>query len=153
MPVVANLGDALSDPHLFALEEFGVGMIAKSGHYNVMVNTQSAGSIWFSMNPATLLPNNVLMAAARTHRTKLLFKLASGNYMVQDLCFFLRNLACKSKASARRILTVQGVSDIKNNSPLPRARIRSKPCFLYRRPSRLILRYYYQAGALSNGLA
>ena len=85
-----KLGERTVEPHLFALEEFGVNIVAKSGHYNVTVKKKAPGEmvLYESGNTVT---NNVLLAAARTTEQTFI-QAASGDYMVQDLCYFLRKL-------------------------------------------------------------
>ena len=46
------------------------------------------------------MTENALLAAAR-HDGVTVIRNASSNYMVQDLCFFLEELASRSRASAR----------------------------------------------------
>src|SRR5438270_3114477 len=57
---------------------------------------------------------NILMAAARTPGTTII-KMASANYMVQDLCFFLQRLGVKIEGIGSSTLTVHGVKEIKKN--------------------------------------
>ena len=63
-----KLGTRTVEPHLFALEEFGVDIVATKGHYNVKVQKRAPGEkvLYESGNTVT---NNVLMAAARTTET------------------------------------------------------------------------------------
>src|ERR1039458_3746053 len=60
-----KLGERTVEPHLFALEEFGVSIVAKSGHYNVTVNKKAPGEIVLYESGNTVT-NNALLAAART---------------------------------------------------------------------------------------
>lgn len=108
-----KLGERTVEPHLFALEEFGVNIIAKSGHYNVSVHKKPAPEIVLYESGNTVT-NNVLMAAARTtHETKV--QAASGDYMVQDLCYFLRKLGVHIEGVGSQFLTIRGVERIKKN--------------------------------------
>jgi UDP-N-acetylglucosamine 1-carboxyvinyltransferase len=108
-----KLGTRTVEPHLFALEEFGVDIIAKSGHYNVSVNKKAPGEmvLYESGNTVT---NNVLMAAARTTSSTTV-QAASGDYMVQDLCYFLRKLGVQIDGIGTQFLTIKGVDRIKKN--------------------------------------
>jgi UDP-N-acetylglucosamine 1-carboxyvinyltransferase len=58
--------------------------------------------------------NNVLMAAARTTETTTI-QAASGDYMVQDLCFFLQKLGVQISGIGTSFLTIKGVDQIKKN--------------------------------------
>ncbi len=108
-----KLGRRTVDPHLFALQEFGVNIIAKSGHYRVNVKRQAPGEmvLYESGNTVT---NNVLMAAAGI-TDETFIQAASGDYMVQDLCHFLRKLGVQIEGIGTPFLRVKGVSHIKKN--------------------------------------
>ena len=57
---------------------------------------------------------NVLMAAARFEQETII-KMASANYMVQDMCCFLKKLGVKIEGVGTSTLRVQGVREIKKN--------------------------------------
>lgn len=108
-----KLGTRTVRPHLLALEQFGVDVVAKSGHYNVTVNKKVPGKIVLYESGDTVT-ENVLMAAALTeHEVEI--KMASANYMVQDVCFFLKKLGVKIDGIGTTTLHVRGVGDIKKN--------------------------------------
>jgi UDP-N-acetylglucosamine 1-carboxyvinyltransferase len=108
-----KLGERTVEPHLFALEEFGVSIVAKSGHYNVSVHRKAPGEIVLYESGNTVT-NNVLMAAARIPQQTSV-QAASGDYMVQDLCFFLRKLGVHIDGIGSQFLTIKGVERIKKN--------------------------------------
>lgn len=108
-----KLGTRTVQPHLFALEEFGVDIVAKTGHYNVTVNKKPAGTIVLYESGDTTT-ENAIMAAARFDGTTVI-KMASANYMVQDLCIFLKKLGIRIEGIGTSTLTVHGVADIKKN--------------------------------------
>lgn len=108
-----KLGTRTVQPHLFALEEFGVDIIAKSGHYNVAVNKKRPSEIVLYESGDTTT-ENVLMAAAR-YDGEVIIKMASANYMVQDLCFFLKKLGVKIEGIGTSTLRVHGIKEIKKN--------------------------------------
>ncbi|HEY5268656.1 MAG TPA: UDP-N-acetylglucosamine 1-carboxyvinyltransferase, partial [Candidatus Saccharimonadales bacterium] len=58
--------------------------------------------------------NNALMAAARSEGTTTI-QAASADYMVQDLCLFLKKLGIKITGFGTPFLTVEGVANIKKN--------------------------------------
>ncbi len=108
-----KLGERTVEPHLFALEEFGVSIVAKSGHYNISVRKKAPGDIVLYESGNTVT-NNVLMAAARMpEQTNV--QAASGDYMVQDLCYFLRKLGVQIDGVGSQFLTIKGVERIKKN--------------------------------------
>ena len=108
-----KLGERTVEPHLFALEEFGVGIVATTGHYNVTVDKKAPGEMTLYEQGNTVT-NNVLMAAARTVGTTFV-QSASGDYMVQDLCYFLQKLGVKIEGIGTPFLKITGVEHIKKN--------------------------------------
>ncbi|HUC95878.1 MAG TPA: UDP-N-acetylglucosamine 1-carboxyvinyltransferase [Candidatus Saccharimonadia bacterium] len=108
-----KLGSRTVAPHLYALEEFGVNIIAKSGHYNVTVKRKPAGEIVLYEQGNTVT-NNTLMAAARSEDLTYIHG-ASADYMVQDLCLFLKKLGVKINGFGTPFLTIEGVGNIKKN--------------------------------------
>ncbi len=108
-----KLGTRTVQPHLFALEELGVNIVAKTGHYNVTVNKKHTPEIILYESGDTTT-ENLLMAAARFDK-EIIIKMASANYMVQDVCFFLRRLGVKIEGVGTSTLRVTGVKEIKKN--------------------------------------
>jgi UDP-N-acetylglucosamine 1-carboxyvinyltransferase len=109
-----KLGERTVQPHLFALEEFGVDIVATQGHYNVTINKKGPGELTLYEQGNTVT-NNVLMAAAGTAGTTLV-QSASGDYMVQDLCFFLQKLGVKVEGIGTPFLKITGIGGrIKKN--------------------------------------
>lgn len=107
------LGTRTVEPHLFALEEFGVNIKTTRGNYHINVKKKAPGEmvLYESGNTVT---NNVLMAAARTTEQTVI-QAASGDYMVQDLCYFLRKLGVQVEGIGTQFLTVTGLGYIKKN--------------------------------------
>jgi UDP-N-acetylglucosamine 1-carboxyvinyltransferase len=108
-----QLGRRTVEPHLFALEEFGVNIAAHTGNYKVSVNKKSPGEIVL-YEAGNTVTNNVLLAAARTTGTTTV-QAASGDYMVQDLCYFLQKLGVEIEGIGTPFLKIRGVSKIKKN--------------------------------------
>ncbi|HSX42654.1 MAG TPA: UDP-N-acetylglucosamine 1-carboxyvinyltransferase [Candidatus Saccharimonadales bacterium] len=108
-----KLGERTVEPHLFALQEFGVDIMATQGHYNVSVKKNAPGELTLYEQGNTVT-NNVLMAAARTEGTTFV-QSASGDYMVQDLCYFLQKMGVKIEGIGTPFLRVTGVPHIKKN--------------------------------------
>lgn len=108
-----KLGARTVAPHLFALEQFGVNVTAKTGHYNVTVKKHAPDYIVL-YEAGNTVTNNALMAAARTPEETII-QGASADYMVQDLCAFLQKLGVKIDGVGSSILKVKGVSRIKKN--------------------------------------
>jgi len=108
-----KLGTRTVTPHLYALEEFGVGIVATQGHYNITVDKKPAGRIILYESGDTVT-ENTLMAAARTPEETVI-QFATANYMVQDVCFFLEKLGVKIDGIGSSTLRIRGVKDIKKN--------------------------------------
>lgn len=108
-----KLGTRTVKPHLFALEEFGINIEAKTGFYHVKAAHKKPSHIVLYESGDTTT-ENVLMAAARTE-AEVTIKMASANYMVQDLCFFLKKLGVKVSGIGTSTLTVKGAKNIKRN--------------------------------------
>jgi UDP-N-acetylglucosamine 1-carboxyvinyltransferase len=108
-----KLGTRTVAPHLYALEEFGVGIVATNGAYRVTVNKKPAGRFTL-YEPGDTVTENALMAAARTPEETII-EFATANYMVQDVCFFLQKLGVKIDGIGTSTLRVKGVQDIKKN--------------------------------------
>ncbi|HSX04945.1 MAG TPA: UDP-N-acetylglucosamine 1-carboxyvinyltransferase [Candidatus Saccharimonadales bacterium] len=108
-----KLGSRIVEPHLFALQEFGVDIKATQGHYHATVSKKAPGefTLYEQSNTAT---NNALMAAARTEGTTYI-QGAAGDYMVQDLCYFLQKLGVKVEGIGTPFVKITGIPFIKKN--------------------------------------
>lgn len=109
-----ELGKRTVLPHLYALEEFGVDVFTKSGHYHVNVNKKLPKRPVVLYESGDTTTENILMAAAG-FEGETVIKMASANYMVQDLCFFLKRLGVKIDGIGTSTLRVRGVKSIKKN--------------------------------------
>jgi UDP-N-acetylglucosamine 1-carboxyvinyltransferase len=109
-----ELGRRTVLPHLYGLEEFGVGVLTKSGHYQVMSTPIKPARPIVLYESGDTTTENILMAAARTPGETII-KMASANYMVQDLCFFLQRLGVQIEGIGTSTLRVQGVKKIRKN--------------------------------------
>jgi UDP-N-acetylglucosamine 1-carboxyvinyltransferase len=108
-----KLGTRTVTPHLFALQEFGVDIVATSGHYNISVDKKPAGRVVLYESGDTVT-ENALLAAARTPEETIL-QFASANYMVQDVCFFLQKLGVQIEGIGTSTLRIRGVSEVRKN--------------------------------------
>ncbi len=108
-----KLGTRAVEPHLFALEQFGVDIVASQGHYEVNVKKKPAGRVVLYESGDTVTENVLLAAARFTDVTTI--ELASANYAIQDVCFFLRKLGVRIDGVGTTTLRVHGVPRIKKN--------------------------------------
>jgi len=109
-----ELGRRTVLPHLYALEEFGVNVVTKSGHYQVSAKTHLPRRHVVLYESGDTTTENTLMMAARMPGETII-KMASANYMVQDLCFFLQKLGVRIEGIGTSTLRVQGVKEIRKN--------------------------------------
>lgn len=109
-----ELGRRTVLPHLYALEEFGVNVLTKSGHYNVTVHKHLPKRTVVLYESGDTTTENILMAAAKTPGLTII-KMASANYAVQDMCLFLRKLGVRIDGIGTTTLRVEGVDAIRRN--------------------------------------
>ncbi len=105
-----KLGARTVSPHLFALENFGVSIIAKTKSYEVTVPKLTTAEFALYESGDTVTENALLAAALIPGKTTI--KFASANYMVQDVCFFLEDLGVKIDGIGTSTLIVHGVKEI-----------------------------------------
>ncbi len=108
-----DLGTRTVQPHLFALEDFGVDIKATRGYYDVKVKAKKPDTIVMYESGDTPT-ENILMAAAKREGTTVI-KFASANYAVQDLCLFLKLFGVKIDGIGTTTLTVTGVKKFNKN--------------------------------------
>lgn len=109
-PGGCKLGARTVRPHLYALEKLGIKIKTTPAHYIVRTQKLKAAEIVLYESGDTVT-ENVLMAAAKIHG-KTTIKLASANYMVQDVCFFLEKLGVRIDGIGTTTLTIYGKSEI-----------------------------------------
>ncbi|KNX37010.1 helix-turn-helix domain-containing protein [Luteipulveratus halotolerans] len=107
-----DLGSRTVEPHLHALQAFGLGVVASHGYYHATVDAavRPTRPIILTERGDTVT-ENALFAAARYEGTTII-RNASPNYMVQDLCFFLQKLGVEVEGIGSTTLTVRGVKEI-----------------------------------------
>ena len=119
-----KLGERTVRPHLFALEKLGVNIRTFHDHYAVTSGKlKPADVVLYEMGDT--VTENALMAAAKINGITTI-KLASANYMVQDLCHFLQGLGVK----------IEGSWHLNLNRPRQAAHNPEDCFFLKRRPHR-----------------
>ncbi len=105
-----KLGERTVRPHLFALEKLGVKIKTFHDHYQVSSpKLKPAEIVLYEMGDT--VTENTLMAAAKTSGATTI-KLASANYMVQDLCHFLQVLGVKIEGIGTSTLKIYGKPQI-----------------------------------------
>jgi UDP-N-acetylglucosamine 1-carboxyvinyltransferase len=109
-----ELGRRTVLPHIYGLEEFGAQIVAKTGHYNVRVKKQLPKRPVVLYESGDTVTENLLLAAAG-FEGETVIKMASANYAIQDLCYFLQKLGVKIEGIGTTTLKITGVSEIKKN--------------------------------------
>lgn len=99
--------------HLWALENFGVDIEARTDHFHITHEALKPADVVFyeSSDTATI---NALLAAARTEGVSQL-RYASANYQVQEVCGFLRMLGVGVEGIGTTTLTVTGLPEIRTD--------------------------------------
>jgi UDP-N-acetylglucosamine 1-carboxyvinyltransferase len=101
-----KLGERTVRPHLYALEKLGVAIVAHHDHYEVRTKKlKPADIVLYEMGDT--VTENALMAASRLPGVTTI-KLASANYMVQDVCYFLQALGVRIDGIGTSTLVVHG---------------------------------------------
>lgn len=108
-----KLGERTVQPHLYALEEFGLQVHTTDGWYHCSTTPRRPGKVVMYETGETAC-ENALMAAALTPG-KTVLKSISTNYMVQDVAFFLEVLGVKVEGIGTHNITVHGVEEIKRD--------------------------------------
>lgn len=108
-----RLGSRTIKPHVFALENFGIKIETKPKNYTVSSKKLEFAEVVLYEAGDTATENALIAAAQIPGKTIL--RLASANYMVQDLCFFLEKLGVKIKGIGTMTLEVEGVQNINKN--------------------------------------
>lgn len=111
-----NLGKRTVEPHMTGLAPFGLEVVAKAStdYYQATAAPKSPHSAIILIERGDTVTENVIMAAA-LHPGTTIIRNASPNYMVQDVCFFLRELGVKIEGIGTTVLTITGLKSIKKN--------------------------------------
>lgn len=106
-----KLGNRTVRPHVYALKKLGVSVVSESGHYQVQTtHLKNADIVMYESGD--LATENVIMAAVLAPGITTI-KMASANYMVQDLCYFLVKAGAKITGIGTTTLVIKGVRELK----------------------------------------
>jgi len=105
-----KLGSRTVRPHFFALEHFGTDIKVTEKSFDVRTKAKPAGEIILYESGDTVTENALMAAALSTSTT--IIKYASANYMVQELCVFLKICGVSIEGVGTTTLTVTGVANI-----------------------------------------
>lgn len=106
-----RLGSRTVKPHLFALEKFGLSIETKLNKYIVKTSNGLTPADIVLYESGDTVTENALLAAAQIPG-KTTIKMATANYMVQDLCYFLEDLGIRIKGIGTTTLEIYGQENI-----------------------------------------
>lgn len=109
-----QLGKRTVLPHIYALEEFGVKIDVKNTFYDISVNKKTPKRAVVMYESGDTATENIILAAAGCEGETVI-KMASANYMVQDLCLYLQKLGVKIEGIGTMTLKIKGLKNIKKN--------------------------------------
>ncbi|PIZ95187.1 MAG: UDP-N-acetylglucosamine 1-carboxyvinyltransferase [Candidatus Magasanikbacteria bacterium CG_4_10_14_0_2_um_filter_37_12] len=107
-----KLGARTIGPHLFALEQFGISIVSKSKYYDVKNKSLHSADIVMYESGDTPTENAIMAAVLAPGET--IIKFASSNYMVQDLCYFLKKAGALIEGIGTTTLKITGVKKLKS---------------------------------------
>ena len=109
-----NLGKRTVEPHLSGLRHFGMSVTAETDYYHAKTNVHSGDRTILLTERGDTVTENIIMAAALSPDTTII-RNASPNYMVQDVCFFLKKLGVKIEGIGTTTLKITGRKRIRKN--------------------------------------
>lgn len=109
-----RLGSRTIAPHIIALQNLGLKISADKKSLKVNSDKLKPAKKIVLYETGDTATENALLAAAQAPG-KTIIKLASANYMVQDLCFLLEKMGVKIKGIGTGTLEVYGKKNIKKN--------------------------------------
>lgn len=112
-----KLGERTIRPHVFALEKLGVQVESKEHYYQVKNSLLKSAEIVMYESGDTPTENAIMAAVLASGVTTI--KMASSNYMVQDLCYFLLKAGAKIRGVGTTTLTITGVKSLKSVKNYP----------------------------------
>lgn len=106
-----KLGERTIRPHLFALEKFGIKIKSIDDGFEIETKDFKPAEKVVLYESGDTVTETALIAAAQSPG-KTSIKMATANYMVQDVCFFLQKLGVKIEGIGTGTLEVTGLSQI-----------------------------------------
>jgi len=105
-----KLGSRTVQPHFYALEHFGVAIETTEDAFKVSIDPKCPDEIILYESGDTVTENAIMAAALCACTTTI--KYASANYMVQELCAFLRECGVNIEGVGTTTLTIEGIGEI-----------------------------------------
>ncbi len=108
-----ELGNRTIRPHLYALEKLGIHVVSKEAYHEVINVRLHASDIVMYESGDTPTENAIMAAVFAKGTTRITY--ASANYMVQDVCAFLRAAGAKIEGIGSTTLIITGVSRLEGD--------------------------------------
>ena len=102
-----NLGKRTVEPHMTGLAAFGMHVEAETDYYHATVNEKIGKRTILLTERGDTVTENIIMAAALS-TDETIIRNASPNYMVQDVCFFLKKLGVHIEGIGTTTLKITG---------------------------------------------
>jgi UDP-N-acetylglucosamine 1-carboxyvinyltransferase len=109
-----KLGERTIRPHIYALEKYGIEITPKKDGFDINIGSLHPVKSNVLYESGDTVTETAIMAAAQIPG-KTVIKMATANYMVQDLCFYLEKLGVKIKGIGTTTLEVHGKKRLKKN--------------------------------------
>lgn len=106
-----KLGKRTITPHLFGLQELGLHIKCDAKSYAIQRTRALRGTKIVMYESGDTSTENVILAAVLAKDTTII-KLASANYMVQDLCYLLNSMGAKISNIGLTTLIINGVEKL-----------------------------------------
>lgn len=106
-----QLGKRTVNPHIIALEHLGVKISCAENGFKIKSNGLKGADFTMYESGDTTTENAIMAAIFAQGKTEINF--ASCNYMVQDLCYFLKKAGAKIKGIGTTKPEITGVSKLK----------------------------------------
>ncbi len=113
-----HLGKRTVRPHWYALRKFGVEVVSRPEYYEVKSAAELTAADIVMYESGDAATENAILAAVLAKGVSII-KMASANYMVQDLCYFLNSAGAKIKGIGTTTLTITGVKQLREVSAYP----------------------------------
>lgn len=106
-----KLGNRTVRPHIFALEKLGLKINSRPEFYEVDASALAGGKVIMYESGDTPTENAIMAAVAAKGKTTI--KLASANYMVADLCYFLKLAGAEIEGVGTTTLHINGGKELR----------------------------------------
>ncbi len=109
-----KLGKRTVNPHIIALNHLGIEVKKTNNLFHINRGKAKGSSFTMYESGDTATENAILAAVQLPGKTKI--NLASSNYMVQDLCYFLKKAGANIKGIGTTKLEITGVKKLKSTN-------------------------------------